>query len=145
MDPFSLWLVGGVVIPDAYERAINSLSSKSADRLAKSIRADVGGYPKQVFHRWYRTRETWEGLVQGGQVSFDTLVDRLVAIAADGFGTELPRDRAEAIVRSAVTGFMGSLDPSGAADVADYRSAQRDRLIDENAETRDRRAAPPSR
>lgn len=138
MDPFTLWLLGGVVIPDAYERVVNGLSSKSAEeRLVKSIRADVGGYPKRVFRRWYRTRETWEALVRGGQQSFDSLVDRLIAISAGRlFGSELPRDRAEAIVRASVTGFMGSLDPSDAVDVADYRSAQRDRLIDQNAERR---------
>lgn len=138
MDPFTLWLLGGVVIPDAYERVVDGLGSKSAEkRLAKGIRADVGGYPKRVFRRWYRTRETWEALVRGGQQSFDSLVDRLIAISAGGlFGSEFPRERAEAMVRASVTGFMGSLDPSDAVDVADYRSAQRDRLIDENAERR---------
>lgn len=138
MDPFTLWLIGGVVIPDAYERVVNGLSSKSTEvRLAKAIRGDVGGYPKRVFRRWYRTEETWEALVRGGQQSFESLVDRLVAISTDRlFASELSRDRAEAIVRAAVTGFMGSLDPADAVDVADYRSAQRDRVIDENAERR---------
>ena len=51
-------------------------------------------------------------------------------------GSSLSRDRAEAIVRTTVTGFMSSLEPSDAVAVADYRSAQRDRLIDENAQQR---------
>jgi len=138
MDPFTLWLVGAVVVPDAYERVINGLSARSAeDRLAKEVHSSVGRYPKRVFHRWYRTRETYEALVRGGQESFDTLVDRLVAISAHRvLGSPLPRERAEAIVRAAATGFMSSLDASDAVNVADYRSAQRDRLIDDNAERR---------
>lgn len=138
MDPFTLWLLGSVVVPDAYERVINGLSSKAAeDRLAKGIRADVGRYPKRVFRRWYRTEETWEALVKGGQESFDSLVDRLVATSAGRlFGAEFSRERAEVIVRAAVSGFIGSLDPSDAVNVADYRSTQRDRLLDENAERR---------
>jgi tetratricopeptide (TPR) repeat protein len=138
MEPFALWLLGGAVIPDAYERVVDRLCLRSAeDRLAKSVWKDVGGYPKRVFRRWYRAQETWDALVEGGQQSFDSLVDRLVATSGDRFfGSELPRDRAEAIVRAVVNGFMGSLDPSEAVNVADYRSAQRDRLIDENAESR---------
>lgn len=138
MDPFSLWLLGSVVIPDAYERVVTGLTSKSAeDRLAAGVRAEVGRYPKRIFRRWYRTDETWRALVAGGQESFDSLVDRLVAAsAARRLGGPLSRDRAEAIVRAVVAGFMGSLDPSDAVALADYRSAQRDRFIDENAEHR---------
>jgi hypothetical protein len=56
MDLFALWLLGEAVIPDAYERVVSRLSLSSAkDRLAKSIREDVGGYPKRVFRRC-RTR-----------------------------------------------------------------------------------------
>lgn len=138
MDPLSVWLAGSVVLPDAYERIVNSLGTRSVeDRLAKGIREQVGSYPKNVFRRWYRTPETWEALVRGGQESFDALVDRLVAMSADSLlGSDLSRDRAEAIVRAAVTDFMGTLDAPDAVDVADYRSAQRDRTIDENAQRR---------
>lgn len=138
MDPFSLWLLGGVVIPDAYERVVDSLGSKSAqDRLAKSVRDQVGRHPKRVFRRWYDNRDTWVALVTGGQQSFESLVERLVAISAERlFSSAMSREQAEAIVRAAATGFISSLDPSDAVDVADYRSAQRDRLIDENAERR---------
>lgn len=138
MDPFTLWLLGGVVIPDAYERVVNNLSSKSAEqRLAKSIRTAVDSYPRRVFRRWYRSRETWDALARGGQHSFESLVDRFVAISADRlFGSELSREHAEAIVSAAVTGFVRSLDPSEAVDVADSRSARRDQLLDEHAERR---------
>lgn len=113
MDPFTLWLAGSVVLPDAYERLVNSLGTRSAeDRLAKGIREQVGRYPKKVFRRWYRSRETWEALVQGGQESWGALVDRLTAASADRLiGSEFSRARAEEIVRAAVTDFMGSLDP----------------------------------
>jgi hypothetical protein len=138
MDPFSVWLLGSVVIPDAYERVVTGLNTKSAeDRLAASVREDVGRYPRLVFRRWYRTEETWRALVAGGQQSFDSLVERLVAISYGRLlRRSLPHDRAEAIVRAAVGGFMASLNPSDAVAVADYRSAERDRLIDENAEHR---------
>jgi hypothetical protein len=101
VDPFALWLLEGAVIPDAYERVVNRLSLRSAeDQLAKGVREDVGGYPKRVFRRWYRTQETWDAFVRGGQQSFDSLVDRLVAISADRFfGSQLSRDRAEATHR----------------------------------------------
>jgi hypothetical protein len=138
MDPFSLWLLGGVVVPDAYERVVNGMGARSAeDRLAKYVRSNVGCYPKRVFRRWYRTRETWEELVRGGQESYDGLVKRLVDVSADRLiGSPLSQERAEAIVRATATGFMGSLDPSDAVDLADYRSARRDRFIDENAKRR---------
>src|SRR5437763_12976928 len=123
MDPFSAWLLGGVVIPDAYERVVNRLSAQaSEDRLAKDVRAEVGRYPRRVFRRWYHTQETWEALVRGGQESFDDLVARLVAVSEQRLiGSSLSRGRAEAIVRAAAMVFMGSLDPSDAVDVADYR------------------------
>jgi len=58
MDPFTLWLLGSVVAPDAYERVVNTLNTKSAeDRLAKRVHEDVGRYPKRVFRRWYRQDE----------------------------------------------------------------------------------------
>lgn len=138
MDPFTLWLLGSVVAPDAYERVVNTLNTKSAeDRLAKRVHEDVGRYPKGVFRRWYRQEETWRALVTGGQESFETLVDRLVATSkARLLGRALRHAEAEKIVRAAVVGFVGSLDASDAVAVADYRSAQRDALIDRNAETR---------
>lgn len=138
MDPFTLWLLGGVVAPDTYERALDRLGERSVeDRLAETIRADVGRYPKRVFRRWYRKSRTWEALVKGGSESFQDLVDRLIEVSGERLlGAELSHDRAETIVRAAVVGFTGSLDPSDAVDVADYRSAQRDRLIDDNAEQR---------
>lgn len=138
MDPFELWLFGQVVIPDAYERIVNVLGTKSAEaRLAREIRAELGRYPKRVFRRWYRKRQTWEALVKGGQASFDSLVNDLIATSARRLvASKLPRDRAEAIVHVAVTAFMGTLDPADAVSVADYRSAQRDRVLDENAERR---------
>ena len=138
MDPFTLWLLGSVVAPDAYERVVNTLNTKSAeDRLAKRVHEDVGRYPKGVLRRWYRQEETWRALVTGGQESFETLVDRLVATSkARLLGRALRHAEAEKIVRAAVVGFVGSLDASDAVAVADYRSAQRDALIDRNAESR---------
>ncbi|MDF1597100.1 MAG: hypothetical protein P1T08_13555 [Acidimicrobiia bacterium] len=138
MDPFSLWLLGSVVVPDAYEHVVNALNSTTAeDRLAERVRVDAGRYPKRVFRRWYRREETWKALVTGGQESFDSLVDRLFAASANRLvGRELRREQAEAIVRAAVAGFVGSLDPSDAVAVADHRSAERDALIDQNAEQR---------
>jgi|GEM_PF-3853376 len=138
MDPFTLWLLGSVVVPDAYERVVNALNSKAAeDRLAERILADAGRYPKRVFRRWYRTEETWKALVTGGQESFDSLVQRLIAASANRLlAGELRHEQSEAIVRAAVAGFVGSLDPSDAVAVADHRSAKRDALIDQNAEQR---------
>jgi tetratricopeptide (TPR) repeat protein len=138
MDPFTLWLLGSVVAPDAYERVVNTLNTKSAeDRLAKRVHEDVGRYPKGVFRRWYRQEETWRALVTGGQESFETLVNRLVATSkARLLGRALRHAEAEKIVRAAVAGFVGSLDASDAVAITDYRSAQRDALIDRNAEAR---------
>ena len=66
MDPFSVWLLGGVVIPDAYERVVDRLSAQtSEDQLARDIRAELGRYPRRIFRRWYRAQETWEALVEG--------------------------------------------------------------------------------
>ena len=66
MEPFTLWLLGSVVAPDAYERVVNTLNSKSAeDQLAKRVHEDVGRYPKRVFRRWYRQEETWR---RNGQI-----------------------------------------------------------------------------
>lgn len=138
MDAFSLWLLGSVVVPDAYQRVIDSLSSETAeDRLAERVRTSAGRYPKRVFRRWYRTEETRKALVTGGQESFDSLIDRLIATSADRLvGGELRRERAEEIVRAAIDGFLATLDASEAVAVADFRSAERDSLIDQNAEQR---------
>lgn len=138
MDPFTLWLLGNLVLPDAYERVVQALSTRtSEDRLAKRVRADVGRYPRRVFRRWYRTEETRNALVKGGQESFDSLVGRLITLSANRLlGRELRREQADAIVRAAVVGFVGSLDPSDAVAVADFRSAERDALIDDRAEQR---------
>lgn len=138
MDPFSMWLLGSVVVPDAYERVVNMLGAKSAeDRLAKRVGEDVDRYPKRVFHRWYRREGTWRSLVTGGPESFESLADDLVACSKDRlFGRELPRSEAEDIVRAVVAGFVGSLDPADAVAVADHRSAARDARIDRNAEAR---------
>jgi hypothetical protein len=138
MDPFSAWLVGSVVLPDAYERVVNSLSTKSAeDRLATRVREDVGRYPERAFREWYHHEATWRELVNGGRESFDSLVDRLIAYSgARLFGRALSREAAETIVRAAVRGFLGSLDAADAVDVADFRSAQRDAQIDRNAADR---------
>ncbi|WP_147453837.1 hypothetical protein [Nocardiopsis sp. Huas11] len=134
----ALWFLGNAVGPDAYQRTLNSLSPQSAeDRLARSVRDAVGRYPKGVFRRWYRTEDTWLDLVAGGQESFDSLVDRLIAMSAGNvWGSAIQRDRAEAIVQAVVRGFMASLDPSEAVAAADYRSTQRDSELDQNAEHR---------
>ena len=138
MDPFSMWLLGSVVVPDAYERVFNMLSARSAeDRLAKRVREDVGRYPKRVFRRWYRRESTWRALVTGGPESFGSLVEGLVACSQNRrFGRELPNSEAEDIIRAVVAGFVGSLDPADAVAVADRRSAERDTRIDRNAEAR---------
>jgi hypothetical protein len=138
MDPFSLWLLGSVVVPDAYERVVNTLGAKSAeDRLAKRVRDDVGRYPKRVFRRWYRRDSTWRSLVTGGPESFEALVHDLVVCSKDRFfRRELARSEAEDIIRAVVAGFVGSLDPADAVAVADHRSAERDARIDRNAEAR---------
>lgn len=138
MDPFSFWLLGSVVVPDAYQRVIDTLGTKSAeDRLAKWVRADVGRLPTRIFRKWYRREATWRALVSGGQESFDALVDDLLK-CSEGRLLRRPigRERAVVIVRAAVTGFVGSLDPADAVAIADYRSAERDALIDRNAEVR---------
>ncbi|MCA1696243.1 MAG: hypothetical protein LC749_16835 [Actinobacteria bacterium] len=138
MDPFSMWLLGSVVVPDAYERVVNMLGAKSAeDRLAKRVGEDVGRYPKRVFRRWYQREGTWRALVTGGPKSFESLVDDLVACSKDRpFGRELPRGEADEILRAVVAAFVGSLDPADAVAVADNRSAERDARIDRNAEAR---------
>lgn len=138
MDPFSMWLLGSVVLPEAYERVVNMLGAKSTeDRLAKRVGEDVGRYPKRVFRRWYRREGTWRALVAGGTGSFESLVADLVSCSKDRlFGRELPRRDAEHIVRAVVAAFVGSLDPADAVAVADHRSAERDARIDRNAEAR---------
>lgn len=138
MDPFSIWLLGSVVAPDAYERVFNMLGAKSAeDRLAKRVGEDVGRYPKRVFRRWYRREDTWRALLTGGPESFESLVDDLVACSKDRlFGRGLPSSEAEGIVRAVIGGFVGSLEPADAVAVADHRSAERDARIDRNAEVR---------
>jgi tetratricopeptide (TPR) repeat protein len=138
MDPFSMWLLGSVVVPDAYERVVNMLGAKSAeDRLAKRVGEDVGRYPKRVFRRWYQREGTWRALATGGPKSFESLVDDLVACSKDRlFGRELPRSEADEILRAVVAAFVGSLDPADAAAVADHRSAERDARIDRDAEAR---------
>jgi NB-ARC domain-containing protein len=138
VDSLSLWLIGGVVAPDAYTRVVNNLNSRSAERrLAARVREAAGRYPKRVFHRWYRAEETWTALATGGQGAFELLVDRFVTASTNGLsGAPVSRDRAEAVVRAAVRGFMGSLDTSDAVAVADYRSAVRDVTSEQSAERR---------
>jgi hypothetical protein len=138
LTAFALWLLGNVVAPDAYQRTVNHLKSRTAEgQLAKCVGEQVGPYPKRVFRRWYRTEKTWYALVEGGQESFDSLVSSLVeASAGRWFRHEFRPDEAEDIVRAVVGGFMKTLAPSDAVAVADYRSSERDAVLDANAESR---------
>src|SRR5690348_5819089 len=104
---FETWLLGNVVIPDAYVRTVNALRSGSEARgLAGDVKRVVRSCPRRTFLRWYALDSTYDDLVTGGADARERLIASLAATSERRlFGGRIAREEAEPIIKATVERF----------------------------------------
>ena len=145
MDPlsaFAVFIAGEVILPDAYSRGVNwALHRDNADRLAQEVAKSTGHRTGRAYRQWYAQEETWTQLVTQGQPAYDALVESLNTALSKRLWGRPDRATVEELVRSTISLFVSSLDPSEAVAVEGHRSATRDAVHDAAEEARHQRTA----
>lgn len=134
MNPVLVWLIGGVVAPDAYGRLVDAVNKPGFQKsIAKGVRSTTGLRVGRPYRRWVVDPSTISDLVARGQPAFDRLVDRLAWSESKGLLRSRPvdRDRATQLVSATIQHFLPTLDPGLGIEVLDRRADDRhDEVMD---------------